>query len=409
MTKNSLAKLVADPIMRGPLNHGQDFLAIPGPSVIPGRVLRAMSNPMPDIYQGSLVGLSVEIFEQLPALAGTEGYAFGIMANGHGGWQMAIDNVLSRNDKVLVLESGRFATIWGDMASISGVDVEVLPGLDDAPVDPAALQARLEADTDGEIVAVLTVHTDTASSVRNDIPALRSAIDAANHKALFMVDCIASLGCEPFHMDDWGVDVTVGASQKGLMTPPGLAFVWMNEKVVDGGTGDLKAGYTSLDRRIDPDAHYSLYSGTPPISHLYGFHEALQMIAEEGGLEKVWARHTSLASVVWAAVEAWSHPEGVGFNITDPAYRSTAVTTVRTGTIDPDVLRRICQAEAGVTLGLGIGDFPFACFRIGHMGHLNPPMLLGTIGVIEAALLSMGAPMGGSGVEAAARRVGQLL
>lgn len=408
MTKNSLAKLLADPVQRGPLNHGHDFLAIPGPSVVPQRVLSAMTRPMTDIYSGELVGISVDVFDRLPGLAGTDGYAFALVSNGHGAWQMAIDNTLSRGDKVLVLEAGRFATIWGETAAQSGVDVEVLPGTDDGPVDPAALQARLAADTGHEIRAVLAVQIDTASSVRNDIPALRAAIDAAGHPTLFMVDCIGSLACEPYRMDEWGVDVTVGATQKGLMTPPGLGFVWMTEAVVERGPGDLKAGYTLLDNRIDPEAHYSLYGGTPPVSLLWALSEALSMIDEEGGLPAVWARHEALASVVWAAVEAWSCADGIGFNITDPGSRSTAVTTVRTGSIDPVRLREVAQRQGGVTLGLGIGGFPFPCFRIGHMGHLNPPMLLGTIGVIEAALRSMGAPMASSGVEAATARVGEL-
>ncbi len=210
-------------------------------------------------------------------------------------------------------------------------------------------------------------------------------------------------------MDDWGVDVTVGASQKGFMTPPGMAFVWMNAATVERGPGDLSTGYMTLKDRIDPVAHYGLYGGTPPVSHIHAFGEALAMIDEEGGLEAVWDRHTKLASVVWAAVETWSHPEGIGFAIPEPTHRSRAVTTIRTGSIDADRLRAIAQAQCGVTLGLGIGGFDFNGFRIGHMGHVNPPMIMGTLGVIESALVAMGAPLGGSGVAAAAHRLASML
>ena len=385
------------------LNAGRDMVAIPGPSIMPERVLSAMNKPMPDIYSGVLVDASDEVFAQLPGLVGTTGHPFIVIANGHGAWQMAISNTLARGDTVLALESGRFAVIWGEMAAVSGVKTEVLPGADDRPVDPEALQARLTDDPGHEIKAILVVQTDTATSVRNDIPALRAAIDAAGHPALLMVDCIASLGCEPFHMDDWGVDLTVAGSQKGLMVPPGLGFLWAGEKAMAAyERSDIRVGYLDWSRRMNHTHHYELYSGTPPVSHLYGLREALTMVAEEG-LEARWNRHQALAEAVWAAVDAWSTDGGIRLNIADPAHRSTAVTTVLTGSIDADELRRICADDAGLIVGLGIGDFGGRAFRIGHMGYLNPPMLLGTIGTLEAGLVSMGAPIGGSGVAAAAR------
>ncbi len=383
------------------LNFGRDLVAIPGPSIMPDRVLNAMARPMPDIYSGELVETSDDIFRRLPGLARTEGHPFVIISNGHGAWQMAISNTLARGDKVLVLESGRFAIAWGELAAVSGVKMEILPGSDDRPVDPEALRARLADDPGHEIRAVLSVQTDTATSVRNDVPALRAAIDEADHPALFMVDCIASLGCEPFEMDEWGVDVTVAASQKGLMVPPGLAFLWASDKAVAAyERSDLHVGYLDWGRRLNPSQHYELYSGTPPVSHLYGLREALVMIEEEG-LEARWDRHRAMAGAVWAAVDGWSTDDGIGFNISDPAARSTAVTTVRTGSIDADEIRRRCAEGAGLTLGLGIGDFAGRAFRIGHMGHLNPPMLLGTLGTVEAAIVSMGASIGTSGVAAA--------
>jgi alanine-glyoxylate transaminase/serine-glyoxylate transaminase/serine-pyruvate transaminase len=346
--------------------------------------------------------VSRRIFERLPELAGTTAEPFVIISNGHGAWQMAISNTMARGDKVLVLESGRFAVIWGEMAAMSGVEVEVLPGDDQSPVDPEALRARLAADTDHQIRAVLTVQTDTAASVRNDIAALRAAIDATDHPALFMVDCIASFGCEPYRMDEWGVDLTVAACQKGLMVPPGLAFVFAGERALAAHQrSDIRVAYLDWESRRNAEAHYQLYNGTPPVSHLYGLAEALDMIDEEG-LEARWDRHHALASAVWAAIEAWSTDGGIGFNIADPAQRSTAVTTIRTGAIDAEELRRRCAEGAGLTLGVGIGDLAGETFRIGHMGYLNPPMLLGTLATVEAGLQAMNAPVGGSGVAAAA-------
>lgn len=391
----------------GGLNHGLETVAIPGPSIVPERVRAAMNRPMPDIYAGDLVDASDTVFEQLPSMVcSSAAQPFVVIGNGHGAWQMVVCNTLSRGDTVLALESGRFAVAWGEQAAVSGIKLDVLPGQMNRPVDPAALEARLREDRDHQIKAVMVVQTDTATSVRNDIPALRAAIDAAGHPALFMVDCIASLGCEPYRMDDWGVDVTVAASQKGLMVPPGLGFVWANDKALQAyETADLRIGYLDWGPRIDPDVHYYLYAGTPPVAHLYGLREAMAMIAEEG-IEARWDRHTRLAGAVWAAIEAWSTDGGVGFNVADPAERSTAVTTVLTGDIDSEELRHRCKQGAGVTLGSAIGGMGNH-FRIGHMGHLNPPMLLGTLGTIEAALISMGAPIGGSGVGAAAAHLGQ--
>lgn len=392
------------------LGFGRETVAIPGPSIVPERVLTAMNRPMPDIYSGDLVDVSDDVMARLPALARTDGHPFIVIANGHGAWQMAICNTLSRGDRVLVMESGRFAIAWGEMAEVSGVKMEVLGGSDDGPADPEALRIRLADDPDHEIKAVMVVQTDTATSVRNDIAALRRAIDDAGHPALFMVDCIASLGCEPYEMDRWGVDITVAACQKGLMVPPGLSFVWASDKAVAAhARADLRVGYLDWERRLNPSHHYELYAGTPPVSHLFGLQEAMDLIDEQGGLDSVWARHDRLAAAVWAAVEAWSTEGGIDFNIVDPAFRSTAVTTVLTGDIDADELRRLCRERAGVTLGLGIGTFAGRAFRIGHMGYLNPPMLLGTLGTIEAALAAMGAPVGGSGVAAAAVVLGEAM
>ncbi len=209
-------------------------------------------------------------------------------------------------------------------------------------------------------------------------------------------------------MDEWGVDVTVAASQKGLMTPPGLGFVWANDKALEAhDRADMRVGYLDWASRRNVDAHYQLYNGTPPISHIYALREALDMIFEEG-LENAWRRHEVLARSVWAAIDAWSTDDGQGLrcNVADAASRSHALTTVRTGSIDADRLRAVCEDHAGLILGLGIGAEDGGQFRIGHMGHINPPMLLGTLGTIESGLHGLGATIGASGVAAAARIIG---
>jgi alanine-glyoxylate transaminase/serine-glyoxylate transaminase/serine-pyruvate transaminase len=375
---------------------------IPGPSVIPERVLAAMHAPMPNIYEGALVELSESVLSDLPAIACTAAQPFVAIANGHGAWEMALTNTLSKGDRVLVLESGRFAIGWGEQARHLGCEVEVLNAPERGPVDPEAVEARLRADTTHAIRAILVVQIDTASSVWNDIAAIRRAIDAAGHPALFMVDCIASLGCVEYRMDDWGVDVTVAGSQKGLMVPPGLGFVWAGERALEAHRrAGLRTPYWDWTPRMAEGEHYLRYCGTPPVSHLYGMRAALDMIAEEG-LEAIWARHRAFGAAVRAAVAAWAAPGGFEFHIHPPAHRSDAVTTLRTGGIDAARLRRLAEARAGLTLGRGLGALQGSTVRIGHMGHLNPPMLLGALGTIEAALGAMDAPMGGSGVAAAA-------
>jgi len=392
------------------LNHGRALVAIPGPSVIPDRVLNAMHRAMPNIYEGDLVEMSKGILSEIGTIARTKGESFIAVTNGHGAWDMAVSNTLSRDDKVLVLESGRFAIGWGEMAATSGVEVEVLAARPNRAVDPAAVERRLRADTGHTIKAVLVVQIDTASSVINDIAAIRRAIDAAGHPALYMVDCIASLGCVPYEMDGWGVDVTVGGSQKGLMVPPGLGFNWANDKALEAHkTAGLRSGYWDWTKRLSQGSHYWRYCGTPPISHLYALREALDMIAEEG-LENVWARHKVFGSAIRAAVGAWATPDGLRLAVAEPSERSDSVTTVMTGSIDPARLRQVCETQAGLTLGIALGEeYEGSAFRIGHMGHLNPPMVLGTLGTIEAALTAMGAPIGGSGVAAAAARIAQAM
>ena len=383
------------------LRFGRPMLSIPGPSTMPDRVLNAMHRPMPNIYEGELVDVAYDVRDRLPAIARTSGHGFMTIGNGHAGWQMALNNTLSRGDHVLVLESGVFAPVWGRMAALGELNVESVENDLRSPVSVERFAERIAADTERTIKAVLVVLTDTATSVMNDIAALGQVLKDADHPALFMVDAIASLGSDVYEMDKWGVDVTVAASQKGLMVPPGLGFVWASDRAIEAHkSANMRDGYFDWTPRLNPQAVYELFAGTPPIPHLYGLQEALNMIDEEGGLDAVWKRHAALADAVRAAVSAWSTDDGIQFNIPDPAARSNAVTTVLTGSIDPDELRNRAERSAGLTLGLGIGAMSHG-FRIGHMGHLNPPHVLGTLGTAEAALLAMDAPLGASGVQAA--------
>jgi alanine-glyoxylate transaminase/serine-glyoxylate transaminase/serine-pyruvate transaminase len=369
--------------------------------VIPDAVLQAMHRPAVSIYEGELEGITHSLLRDLKPVARTDGLPFIYIANGHGAWEAALTNVLSRGDKVLVLESGRFAVGWGEMAAALGVEVEVLRAAPRRAVDPKAVEARLRADRDHAFKAVLVVQVDTASSVWNDVAAIRAAIDAAGHPALFMVDVIASQGCVPYEMDAWGVDVTVGGAQKGLMTPPGLAFCWANAKAMAAhARADLRTQYWDWSLRLE-DPHYRKYCGTPPVHLLYALRAALDMLAAEG-LEAAWARHATLARAVRAAVSAWSADGPLSFNVLEPSERADSVTTVLAGDADVERFRRFCHENLGLVLGVGLGDFERRSFRIGHMGWLNPPMLLGTLGAAEAGLRACGIPHGEGALAAAA-------
>jgi len=389
------------------LAHGRPYLAIPGPSVMPDRVLRAMHRAAPNIYEGELPALMPDLVADLKAVARTTGDVAIYIANGHGAWEAALVNTHNPGDRVLVLATGRFAFGWAEMAERVGVHCDIVDFGRASDIDLERAAEALAADNTQAYKSVLVTHVDTSTSVRNDVAAVRKMLDASGHSAMFMVDCIASLACDRFEMDAWGVDVMVAACQKGLMTPPGVSFVYFNAKgsAARDAVANVSA-YWDWRPRTRPEEFYQYFGGTAPSHHIYGLREALDMIAEEG-LENVFARHKALASSVWAAVDAWGVGGSMRLNITDPAKRSAAVTTVEIGGTLGNALREWVSEKAGLTLGIGLGMTDGRSsdghFRIAHMGHVNSHMVLGALGVIEAGLQALEIPHGQGALAAAAQ------
>ena len=379
---------------------GREFLAIPGPTTVPDEVLRAMHRPAVDIYSGPLLQLTDSLLKDVARVFNTKGRSYIYISNGHGAWEASLTNVLSRGDKILVLESGRFALGWGDSARRMGVEVEVLKGDMRRAVRPEEVEKRLRDDKGGTIKAILVVQIDTASGVVNDIAAIGQAIRAAGHHALLMVDAVASLGCMPFEMDKWGVDVAMSGSQKGMMTPPGLGLVVANDRAREvHRKAGLRTPYWDWTER-EGDQHYQKYAGTPPEHLLFGLRQALDMLFQEG-LENVHRRHALLAEAVRRAVGVWAEGQALGFNILEPSERCDTVTTVLLNGRAPEQLRAYCDEKCGVILGHGIGELSGKAFRVAHMGHVNAPMILGTLSVIEMALGALQVPHGKGGTQAA--------
>src|ERR1700748_2771472 len=296
---------------------GREFLALPGPTNIPDQVLQAMHRPALDIYSSEMVELTEGLLADLSRLFKTRGHSYIYIANGHGAWEATLSNVLSRGDKVLVLESGRFAINWGIAAGAMGAEVEALKGDYSRAVRPADVEERLRQDKSHSIKAVLVVQVDTASGVFNDIEAIGKAIKASGHPALYMVDTVASLGCMPFEMDKWGVDVAMSGSQKGLMTPPGLGFVAASARAQEvHKTANMATPYWSWREREGTE-NYRKYAGTAPVHLLFALRQAIDLIHEEG-LENAFRRHALLAEATRRAVGAWTEGQVLGFNVAEP-------------------------------------------------------------------------------------------
>lgn len=394
------------------LSNGRGYLAIPGPSVMPEAVLQAMHRAAPNIYAGELVDAMPDIIDGLKRVARTEHYAAIYIGNGHAAWEAALSNVVAPGDRVLVPATGRFGHGWGDVATGLGAEAQVLDFGKSTPMDLEVIAQALAEDKDHLIKAVLAVHVDTSSSVLNDLKGVRGVLDAANHPALLMADCIASLGCDRFEMDAWGVDVMVTGCQKGLMVPPGCSFVFFNDRAqAVRDTMPRVSRYWDWTPRSTATEFWQYFNGTAPTHHLYGLRVALEMIHDEG-IEQVWARHAVLARAVWAACDAWAEGGDLRLNVADPAHRSTAVTALRLGGNDGTRLRDWVEAELGLTLGIGLGMAEpgdpkrDAFFRLGHMGHVNGQMIMGMLGGIQAGLGALGIPHGRGALDAAADVIG---
>lgn len=395
------------------LNTGVSYLAIPGPSVIPDVVLRAMHRTSPNIYEGDLVDLTYALIPRLKHVAQTKGHVAIYICNGHGAWEAALANMAVRGDRVLVASTGRFAHGWAEVARTLGIAVDMVEFGLKTPVDANQIESALRDKPADYYKAVLLTHVDTSTSLKNDVPSVRAAIDASGSQALLAVDCVASLGCDRFEMDAWGADVMISASQKGLMVPPGLGFVFFNDRAAERQkTLDYVSGYWNWAPRVNPDMYYQLFYGTAPTHHLWGLDAALGLIETEG-LENVWRRHQVLANAIWAAVDVWGSDGALRMNVANPNHRSHAVTALHLGAPDGADLRRWTQKTAGLTLGIGLGmstpEDPKGdgFFRFGHMGYVNAQMIMGLLGTVEAGLTALSIPHGRGAVEAAARVMAQ--
>jgi len=381
---------------------GTRFLHSPGPTHIPEEVLNAMHRQPMDHGDPRLDRVIAAIDGGIKRLLRTNASDLYMFAsNGHGAWEAAIENLIAPGQTVLIPGTGHFSESWAVQAEALGRRVIRTPCREGYPIDPNDLEQALRADAKREIVAVFAVHTDTASSTTNDLGALRAAIDAAGHPALFVVDVVASLAAAPFDMDALGVNVAVGASQKGLMSPPGFGFV-----AVDRRAGEIAARnpapryYWDWGRR-KADFSYRKFCGTPPQNLLFGIEAALSLLFLEG-VDAAVARHALLARAVHAAVECWSREGAVMLHCRVPAARSVSVTTIETRAgIDPEAMRTVARERFQVAIAGGLGPQTGRAFRIGHLGDVNSAMILGCLAGVEAAMKVQGIPFGRGGMEMA--------
>lgn len=380
---------------------GRHQLSIPGPSPVPDRILRAMSMPTIDHRGPEFAKLGFKVLADLKKIFKTEHPVIIYPASGTGAWEAALCNVLSPGDQVLMYETGQFATLWKKMADRLGVKTEFigLPGLEGwrRGVQADLIEARLKADTGHAIKAVCVVHNETSTGVTSNIAAVRAAIDAAGHPALLMVDTISGLASADYRHDEWGVDVTVSGSQKGLMLPPGISFNAVSPKAIEVSKhARLPKAFWAWDEMLEFNKT-GYFPYTPSTNLLYGLHEALDMILGEG-LDNVFARHQRLARACRAAVNAW----GLEIQCADPAVYSPVLTGVMMPDgVDADAVRKIIYDRFDASLGTGLGKVKSKMFRIGHLGECNDVSLMGTLCAVEMGLAMAGVSLKGSGVVAA--------
>jgi alanine-glyoxylate transaminase / serine-glyoxylate transaminase / serine-pyruvate transaminase len=380
---------------------GRHFLQIPGPSNVPDRILHALAKPTIDHRGPEFARLGQRVLEGVRPIFQTEGDVVIFPSSGTGAWEAALVNTLSPGDRVLLYETGHFSTLWGELAGRLGLQVEVLEGDWRTGVDAARIERRLADDGEGTIAAVAVVHNETSTGVTSDIAAVRAAMDRAGHHALLLVDTISSLGSIDYRHDEWGVDVTIAGSQKGLMLPPGLGFNAISDKARGAAaTARLPRAYWDWEPMLTSNAT-GFFPYTPATNLLYGLAEAIDMLLEEG-LAEVFARHDRFAAATQAAVEHW----GLQILATDPAERSSVLTAaVLPDGHDADRFRALTLERFDLSLGAGLARLKGRVFRIGHLGDLNDLTLAGTLAGVEAGLQLAGVPIETGGVEAALRTI----
>ena len=378
---------------------GRHFLQIPGPTNVPDRVLRAIDFPTMDHRGPEFATLGKEVLAGMKRVfKSTKGEIVIYPASGTGAWEAALVNTLSPGDRVLMYETGHFATLWQKMAAKLGLEVDFIAGDWRRGADPEAIERKLRADTGKRIKAVCAVHNETSTGVASRIGEVRKAIDAAEHPALFMVDTISSLASIDYRHDEWGVDVTVAGSQKGLMLPPGLSFNCVSPKALAAAkTAKLPKSYFAWDEMI-ANGKTGYFPYTPATNLLYGLREALQMLLEEEGLDAVFARHQRHAEATRRAVRAW----GLEIFALDPREYSASLTAVlMPAGHDADRLRKIILEAFDMSLGTGLTKVSGKLFRIGHLGDFNDLTLMGTLAGVEMGLGLAGVPAKKEGVQAA--------
>jgi len=376
---------------------GRHFLQIPGPTNVPDRVLRAIDQPTIDHRGPAFGALGRAVLEGMQRIFQTASPVVIYPSSGTGAWEAALVNTLSPGDAVLMAETGHFASLWCRLARRLGLEVDLIEGDWRHPVDPARIAERLAADTARRIKAVCVVHNETSTGVASDIAAVRAAIDGAGHPALLMVDTISSLGAIDYRHDEWGVDVSISGSQKGLMLPPGLSFNAVGPRALAAaGSARLPRSYWDWREMLGPNEN-GYFPYTPATNLLYGLHEAIAMLEAEG-LPRVYARHRRHAEAARLAVRAW----GLEVLCADAAACSPALTAVlMPGGQGADALRRTILARFDMSLGQGLGRLSDRVFRIGHLGHFNDLTLCGTLAGVEMGLAAAGVPHRGGGVRAA--------
>ena len=376
---------------------GRHFLQIPGPTNVPERVLGAMCRPTIDHRGPEFALLANEVFGGLRQVAKSKGSIVIYPSSGTGAWEASLVNTLSPGDRILMFDTGHFAGLWRNVALRLQLIVDFVPGDWRHGVEPATVEVRLDADRDRTIKAVAIVHNETSTGVTSRIAEVRNAMDRTGHPALLLVDTISSLGSMDYRHDEWGVDVTVGCSQKGLMLPPGIGINVISEKALQASkTATLPKSYWDWTPMI-ADNKAGFFPYTPPTNLLFGLREALRMLLEEG-LEHVFARHSRHAEATRLAIGAWN----LDLLAQDPKeYSNSLSTVVMPEGFNADVFRAIALERFDLSLGTGLGRLKGKVFRIGHLGSFNDLMLAGTLSGVEMSLALGGVPFRKGGVQTA--------